>query len=336
LKADAYGLDAKTVGNYLQDIGCTHFAAESVEDAIKLRIGGLKGELMVLSPIPSDRVADAAVFGLTVPLVSLSQAKRYSEAAKSANVILKGHIAADCGLTRFGVKLDDFDAAVSEAEAILSLPGLSVNGVYTHFTEASIDSGEELNRFQIELFEKYFKELRLRGFDICAHGASSFMAMAYPESHFDFVRVASFLWGIEPWPGRGPKPRQAVALRCRILQIKTVEKGTPIGYGPSVYAQRRTRIAVLPLGYADGLRRNMVGKIDLLVNGRRVPMIGKMYMDYTVIDVTDVCANEGDIVTVMGRDGTDEIKAGDLAAVYPGTVGEVLAVLNKRLPRVYE
>ncbi len=338
VKADAYGLGAVEISKVLEKQGCPIFAVACIEEAMELRENGIKAPILTLGPVMPYNAAAAAENGIEVPLMSLEQAEEMSKAAQKAGVTVKAHIKADAGLSRFGIVLENrIKEAADEAEAMTKLPGIECVGLFTHYTGADIPLGEEFNLHQIELFKGFTAELEKKGVKLKVHSASSLFTAVYPQCHDDYVRVAALVLGLEAPAERGVVCRQSAEMKTVIYQIKDVEMGRSIGYGPTYYTQRKTRIAVLPVGYADGINRSVQNKASFMLHGKRAKIIGKMCMDYTMIDVTDIPeAKEGDVVTVFGRDGGNHTEAYELADLWGGTVGELTSLITARVPRFYK
>ena len=337
LKGNAYGLGAVPVGRQLEALGCPMLAVASLEEALELRAGGIQTPVFIMSPIPAHHAALAMRERFELVAVGFAWARALSVEAQAAGVRVPVHIKADVGLTRFGIAVaPDMEAAVREALAIAALPGIEVTAVLTHYTAIEVPVGEHFNLTQIERFEAFCARLRAEGLSFKVHSASTMFTSLYPRCFGDYVRTAALVLGLARPEARGMRTQASTALRTRILQIKAVPAGTPVSYGPNHYTLRPTRTAVIPIGFADGLRRDIAGRISLMLRGRWAPVIGKMTMDYTILDVTDIeDAVEGDIVTLFGRDGALERPAWDFAAIYPGTVAELTSVLSPRIPRVY-
>lgn len=338
VKADAYGLGAVAVSKTLENLGCPMFAVACIEEAMELRENGIKAPILTLGPLMPCHVKTAAENGIEVPLVSLEQARKISAAAQSAGVSVKAHIKADAGLSRFGIVLENrIKDAADEAESITKLPYIECVGVFTHYTAADVPLSEEFNLHQIELFKSFTAELEKRGVKLKVHSASSLFTSLYPQCHDDYVRVAALLLGLEHPTVRGITCRQSTEMKTVIYQIKEVEMGTSVGYGPTYYTRRKTKIAVVPVGFADGIRRSVQNMASFMLHGKRAKIIGKMCMDYTMIDVTDIPeAQEGDVVTIFGRDGENHTEAYELAALWGGSVGELTSLITARVPRFYK
>ncbi len=337
LKADGYGHGAAPVGRFLEQLGCRLFAVASLEEAMELREQGISVPILLLSPIPPRRASLAWENHLIVPLVSLEAARALSAQARNERKTLCAYIQADCGLSRFGIVVAGREAqAAEEAEAIARLPGLTVHSLMTHLTAGGVAEQDALNRRQLNCFRDFCRMLDARGLSLPRHCCASRFAVRYPDFQFDYVRIGSNLFGVHPYYGEGPRFRPAMQLKARILQVKEVEAGATVGYGPAFTAQRKTRLAVLPVGYVDGLSCRLGGRMRMLVHGVSVPQIGRLCMDYCMLDVTGVPdVKEGDVVTVFGEDCGQTLSVQEHASLYPGTASELICLLGKRIPRFY-
>jgi alanine racemase len=206
----------------------------------------------------------------------------------------------------------------------------------THLTAGGVPEKHELNIEQLTRFKDFSNILEKQGIYLKKHCCTSRFAIRYPSYQFDYVRTGSNLFGVHSYYGTGPHFRPAMQLKARILQLKEIEEGTAVGYGPVFTAERNTKVAVLPIGYADGLSCRLGNKMHLLVHGKIVPQIGRLCMDYCMVDVTDVPdVHEGDVVTLFGEDGVSFLSVQRHAAIYSGTASELICLLGRRIPRFY-
>ena len=336
VKANAYGLGAPYISRFLEKLGVRYFAVACLEEALELREGGVEGEILTLGPILPMQAEAAIEHNITSNIISLEHAEELSLAAAALGKKIKGHIKLDAGMGRFGLVLEGrVDAAVEEAMHIASLPGLQIEGVFTHYTDADLPTGDVFNKHQIALFDEATDKLRACGLTFKKHSASSHFTSVYPQCHNDLVRVGSLLLGTDTDLEYGTQSVHATQLKSRIYQIKELDMGRPVSYGPIAYTMRPSRIAVVPVGYADGLRRTIQNRASLILNGQFAPIIGKICMDYLMLDITDIEAKVGDVVTVFGREGDARQELWQMAELYGGTMGEVPTVLTNRVPRIY-
>ena len=337
LKGNAYGLGAVPIALLLEEIGCPMLAVACWDEAKELREAQVKIPILILSPVPASYAELAFQENLELVVVSLEQAIALNHAAEQKGIRLKIHLKVDVGLTRFGIVLqDNMTTAITETLAIAELSNLDIVAVMTHYTAMDIPLGEEFNSAQIELFKTYCQALRASGLVFKEHSASTMFTALYPDCFGDYVRTAALVLGLAEPLGRGIVTKPSAALKSTILQIKEVPRGTPVSYGPNYYTVRQSRLAIVPIGFGDGLRRDITNRTSLMIHGKMAPMIGKMTMDYTMIDITEIPeAKEGDIVTIFGQDGDLERSSWDFAHIYPATVSEATSVLSTRIPRVY-
>lgn len=338
VKADAYGLGAVPIARELEKEGCDYFAVSCLEEALELRCAGIRSKVMVLGPVAEEEIPAVIEAGIEVPVVSLAQGEMLSQRACGAGQRLPCHIALDVGLSRFGIVLDGRgEEAAREAGAIMRLPGLDVRCFFTHFTGADPEKYDLLNRGQMKLFGEFTDRFCQKDGRIRRHCSSSEIAEHYPEYNYDYIRVAALVLGLyNPLSSNLYSLSHSCELKTKILQIKTIPAGAPVSYGPTCYMERETRIGVVPFGFADGLRRSLSNVGTMTVREKEAPIIGKICMDFTILDLTDAeDAREGDEVTVFGKYPLARNTVNTVAALYPGSVGEVTTVLNRRIPRIY-
>ena len=333
VKANAYGLGAVPIARELERLGCRNFGVACIEEAMELREAGVGGHVLILGVIPEEYIELMFQWDFSVPVSSLSQAEYYSRLAQRYGQTLKTHVAADVGMSRFGLVLDgQMEQAVAEALAMARLPGLAWQGVMTHFTGMENPWEREFDDHQIGLFLTFCDRLDAAGLKLPRHCSCSAITQLHPECHLDMIRVSALPFGLQPTLYRGFSTRQMFALRARIWHIKEVPLGTPVGYGPLAYTRRRTRIAVIPYGFGDGIHRIIGNRCKMLVHGKRARQIGKLCMDYCMLDITDIPEAK---VWDIGQDGEENISVFEMADLYPGSPCEVSSSIGARTPRLY-
>lgn len=338
LKADAYGLGAVRLGRLFEELGAGTFSVATLDEAMDLRQAGIKADLMLLGPTSPDCIGVALEYDIQLPLVDYRQAKAVSDAALDMGRQARGQIKLDCGLGRLGIPLDGrLDEAVREMADILALPGLRVEGVFTHITSSTLPGGRALDLRQLGLFDRAREMARQQtGLALKAHCLSSAALFDHPGHQYDYVRVGALLSG----PQSADNPlglRHAVSLRCRIVQVKDLPRGAPISYGPTFVTLSPMRIALAAIGYSHGLRRSLSNRGHLLLRGQAAPIVGKICCDYTILDVSEIeGAREGDIATLIGHDGALSQQVYQLAELYPASGSEVTTGFSERLPRIYQ
>lgn len=329
VKADAYGHGAARVGLCLNKAGVTAFAVATVDEGAALRRAGVAGEILVLGYTPPERAEALAEFDLIQTLLS----EPYARALEARGVPLRAHLKLDTGMHRLGYDPADLPAVCRGYR----MKHIRVCGIFTHLCGA--DSREEADirftREQAAVFRGVLEALRRA--DIRpgkTHILSSFGLLNFPELGGDYARVGLALYGACSPGAAGLHLRPVLSLRARIVLVRTVAKGEGVGYGRQFRADRDSRVAVVSIGYADGVPRalsNGAGRV--LTEGREAPILGLVCMDQLMVDVTDIPAAEaGSVVTILGRDGALEITAGE-AAARAGTIpNELLSRLGSRLP----
>ncbi|MCI9340844.1 MAG: alanine racemase [Dorea sp.] len=338
VKADAYGLGAVPIAKKLERTGCRHFAVTFLEEAVELRKAGIKAEILVMMPVESSEAVSAADYGLTVTMADYIHAKKISDILVRKKIFLKAHIKLDCGLSRMGIVVNDrFDEAVKEAMKFIALPGFRVKGIYTHITAAGLsDEGRKLDKSELDIFKKFVGVLNKRGICLQRHCLCSEPLMNYQEYQGDFIRIGSLLYGVNPARYEAYGVENCLSMKSKIIQVKEIPKGASVSYGALYAATRKTRIAIVPAGFADGLRRALSNIGEMIVHGRKVPIIGKICCDHTILDVTDIeDVKEGDIVTILGKEGETEQYAGEFAGLCHASEPEITSIFASRVPRIY-
>jgi alanine racemase len=333
LKADAYGHGALRVARRLAAAGARHFGVAIAEEGIALRRGGVAGEVLVLGAADPGDAALYRGYGLAAAIHDLSQARRFADATASYAPPLRVHLKLDSGMGRLGVRPEGLPPLI---EILRRAPGLRIAGTFTQLA-ASEEAAAQPTAGQIETLRAGLAVLRGAGIDPGAvHVANSGGVLAHPDTLFDAVRPGLALYGVHPsedLPDAGLVP--AMQLETRVLAVKTVPAGTPLGYGGAFRTSRASRIAALPIGYHDGFRRSFSGRVAVLVGGERVPVVGVVSMDLTLVDATESRAEPGDRVVLMGRLGNEVVTAWDLARADGTIPYEILCGIGSRVPRVY-
>lgn len=337
IKANAYGHGSIQVAQTLLDNGADTLAVAFVEEGAELRKAGINAPILILGTTEPSWADDIVKYDLMPAVYTLDVAQALSEAAQRAGREVKVHIKVDTGMGRIG--LLPVDESIDLIAEMLGLPGIVFEGLFTHFSSAD-ESDKSYTRAQFDNYEFFRTRLAERGLvPNVAHVANSAATIDLPEYHLDMVRVGIILYGVMPSSQVRAdvlELRPTMALKARVVNVKDLEQGKAIGYRRRfVTSLPQTRIATLPIGYADGFTRLLSGKAEVLVAGRRVPVVGIICMDQCMIDVTGMDVEVGDEVTLIGRAGDDEISAEDVADKL-GTIGyEVLCAVARRVPRIY-
>ena len=342
IKADAYGHGAVPVSGTLSELGCEYLAVSNLEEAVQLRRGGIRTPILILGYTPPE-YADTMVFmDLTQEIHSIDYARALEERLRGTNYILNVHLKLDTGMGRIGFLAYGDHSELPQLAAFSQLTHLRVEGVFTHFSVADSrrEDDERYTALQYARFCDALAELDSYGIrPTLRHCANSAVTILHPEFSLDMVRGGIALYGCAPDVDcEGLLDlRPVMTLRTTIAQIRDVAAGTPISYGRTFTAPRDLRMAVLPIGYADGLSRGLSGKVSFRLRGQDVPVIGRICMDMCMIDITSVSdAKVGDELTLFGHDEDGVRVPVERLAQASGTISyEILCTLSKRIARLY-
>jgi alanine racemase len=333
VKAQAYGHGAVAVSRRLVDLGADMLGVALVEEGRELRKAGIDAPVLVMGPVHSGQAEEIVRFGLTPVVFTMPAARAISDAAAGAGSSVAVHVKVDTGMGRIGVMPED---AVPFIADTAKLPGISVEGIMTHFADADLRDKEFASR-QMDRFESLVRALEDRGISVpLRHAANSAAVLEYGRALLTMVRPGLMLYGYDPLEQRGGSDlRPVLSLASRIAYLKKVPAGTPISYGRTFVTKRESLIATVPIGYADGYGRGLSNRGEALVRGRRVPVAGRVCMDMIMLDVTDVSgASDGDEVVLIGGQGAERITADDIAAKTGTIAYEVLCGIGPRVPRI--
>lgn len=336
VKADAYGHGAVTVSQILLEEGYAMLCVARVEEAAELRNAGIEAPILVLAPPLAEQAALAVQYDSAIVVCDPEHIDAVKNAAAATQKIPSVHLKIDTGMGRLGASPEKADDLARE---IISSPQpLKLEGVMAHFPSAD-ERDPTLTNEQITRFSMVQQQLRGAGIDVPFwHTSNTAGILQHPTARFTAVRTGIALYGQYPGPEVEHKLdlRPAMALRTRVSFIKEVPAGTGLSYGHTFYTQRPSRIATLPLGYADGYPRHASNRTEMLLHGRRVPVVGRVCMDHTLIDVTEVPeAAIGSIVTAFGwsHDTDDILSAEEVAYRFDSLGYELTTRIGKRLPR---
>lgn len=336
VKADAYGHGAVPVCRALEALGPPLLAVATLGEAVELRDAGIERPVMIFSCLLSKEAQAVAEHGFIPQISDLAFAQSLSDASVRLGKRTSVHLKIDTGMGRCGVLPAD---AVPAGEKLASLPGLSLEGVMTHFPSSDEADGVEFTEGQVKQFKEICDALAKRGVRVkWRHAANSGGTLGHPGSWFDMVRPGMSLYGVYPSPAvpRDVPLRQAMTLKAQAALVKTIAKGETISYGRTYTAPRDMRVALVPIGYADGYDRRFSNQGAVLARGRRFPVVGRVCMDQFMVDVTD-CPEiaVGDEVVLYGRQGAEEIAISEAAETI-GTIPQVIVTsVSRRVPRVY-
>jgi alanine racemase len=333
LKADGYGHGAGQVARTALNNGAGYLGVASINEGAALRRSGIEAPILVLGYTPAWQARELVLNELTATIFDLDVAQALNRAARELNGRVCVHVKVDTGMGRLGLLPDQVLPLVLELQ---SLAHLVLEGIFTHFSVADADPG--YTRWQLDRFRQVREALAREGIEIpLAHAANSAAILSLPESHLGMVRLGLAMYGLHP-SERVPCPpdfRPALAFKTQIAQVKTLPPGSYVSYGNTYQTSSAQRIAVIPVGYADGFRRAPRHWGHVLVRGQRAPIVGRVCMDQTMIDVTAIPhVRQGDEVVLIGQQGEAQITAEDVATRL-GTINyEVVSEILARVPRV--
>ena len=332
-KANAYGHGAVTVAARLQELGAGYIAVSCFSEAQELRRAGIKAKILILAPSPAKLAGDIAELGCEQAVGSMDMARAMSAAMAGTRRSLLCHMKLETGMGRTGFSALG-ERELAEAAGALALPGLGFTGVFTHFA-CSDEPGSGFTMLQYGRFLSALGCLRAAaGRELgVRHAANSGAVINFPQTALDMVRPGLLLYGLYPGAERGGLSLKPVmSVKTRVAALTRHSAGDTISYGRSFTCARDTLLAVIPVGYADGLPRRLSGKFSVSVRGQRARQVGAVCMDMCMLDVTDIPGvRVGDVVSVFG----DEPPADELAAAA-GTISyELLCAVSPRVPRVY-
>jgi alanine racemase len=319
VKADAYGLGAVPVVRTLAKLDPFGFGVATVEEGRELRASGSWRPIVVFTPLLVGELGDARAAKLIPTLASAHTIAAWTESGGGP-----WHLAIDTGVSRAGVRWDRIGEVI---DAVRRAPP---DGAFTHFHSAELDDGS------MEIQERRFRDAiaALPERPAILHADNSAASVRRSPSAWDVVRPGVFLYGVGSGPHAALQPEPVAHLRARVVELRDLAPGDSVGYGATWRAARPSRVATLALGYADGYRRSLGNKAEALLHGRRVPVVGTVMMDMTVLDVTGVPCAEGDVATLFGTDGDDILKVEEVAARAGLSPYELLTGLRQRITRV--
>jgi alanine racemase len=337
LKADAYGHGAIKVARTVLHNGASMLGVATLSEATPLREAGIDAPILVFGYVPLWQMREAVRQGVTVTLYTIEAAQALSRTALALNKTVKVHAKIDTGMGRLGIRVEQLDEIIALVRELHTLPGLEFEGIYTHFAAADA-SDQSHARTQLARFQHVLQLLDEQGLrPPIVHAANSAATVSLPEAHFDMVRPGVAIYGLHPSEEvRLPDGfHAALSFKTQVAQVKMVPAGECISYGCTYITERPTRIAVLPVGYADGFRRAPTNWGTVLLHGQEAPILGRVCMDQCMIDVTHLPQTRvGDEVVLIGQQGEATLTAEQVAERL-GTISyEVVAEILARVPRV--
>ena len=335
IKADAYGHGAIQVARLLQD-KCSFFGVSSVLEAMELRRAGLYNPILILGHTPVSAFPTLVQAEIRPTIYHYDDALALSYAARKAGKTAAFHLAVDTGMSRIGFQATEEDADL--CAEITRLPGLFAEGLFSHFATADC-ADLSRSRKQAELFDQFYDALKQRGVHIPIRHLNNSAGLMNFDNHYEMVRAGIVLYGMYPSDEVDPgllQIRPALQWHSHVTHVKMLPSGREISYGGTCVTTKTTRVATVPVGYADGYRRSLSGKFHVLIRGKKAPILGRVCMDQLMVDVTDipdtVC---GDRVVLVGRSGEEEITVETIAAAADSFNYEFVCGISRRVPRIY-
>ena len=336
VKAQAYGLGAALIAKELNRLGIQAFCVASAEEGMELRKNGIAGEILILGYTAPEQFALLHTYQLTQTVVDFSYAKQLNQSEKPLHV----HIAVDTGMHRIGERSEHFE----ELCAMFQMKQLVVDGIFSHLcvSDGQNASDQAYTRAQAECFQQIVQHLEEKGY-ACGkkHLLASYGIFSYPEYAWDYARVGVALYGTlsndADTKTIGKELLPVFSMKARVASVRNLKTGETAGYGRQFVAEKQSRIAVITIGYADGLPRclsNGVGQV--LVQGKKVPIVGRICMDQALVDISELeedAVKTGDVVTLIGTDGNETLTAADMAEAAGTITNEILSRLGSRLER---
>lgn len=337
VKADAYGHGADEIAPVLLKNGFTKLAVAILDEAIELRKKNINCPIMILGITPDNLINEVIKYNVEPAVSSYEFAKNLSKAAEKYNKVIKVNIALDTGMGRIGFLPED--SSIKDISKISKLPNIEIESIFSHFSTAD-ELNKSYTKLQFEKYNEFYNILIKKNVKINMRNlANSAAIMEFPQAYFEEVRPGIIIYGYYPSKDVDKKRldiRPVMTLKANISHIKVLDKDKYIGYGRKFKTNRKSVIATIPIGYADGYSRILSGKSKIIVNNKFAPIVGNICMDQCMADITDSGdVNIGDEVILMGEKNNLKFDAEDIASIL-GTISyEVLCMMSKRLPRVY-
>ena len=335
VKADAYGHGAIQVARLLQD-RAAFFGVSSFLEATELRRAGLNNPILILGHTPIKAFATAIREGIRPTIFRYEDAVALSEAAVATGIPAPFHLAVDTGMSRLG--FEPTEEAADLCARIAKLPGLVTEGIFSHFATADCRDLTR-SRAQAERFDAFCHMLKARGVEIAIRHLNNSAGLMNFDAHYEMVRAGIVTYGMYPSDEVSPELlelKPALQFLSKVTFVKTLPAGREISYGGTYVTTKETRVATVPVGYADGYRRSLSGKFYCLIHGKKAPILGRICMDQMMVDVTDIPQTQpGDRVTLVGTDGTETITMEQVAAAADSFNYEFVCGISRRVPRIY-
>lgn len=336
IKADGYGHGSVGVASTLLENGATHLAVARLTEALELRHGGITAPIFLLGYVEPEGAKVLIEHDIAVSVYSYDQAVVFSREAQKLNKVARIHIVVDTGMRRIGF-LPDL-AAIEVIKEIYKLPNLEFEGIFTHFAKA--DDDKDFTDKQYNIFLDFIAELKKINIEFkIRHCANSAAILKDEKYHLDMVRAGIIMYGINPLKDFDIKKmgiNPAMSFKCKITHIKKVKKGEGISYSHTYVAKADRIIATLPVGYADGYPRGLSNKGEVLIGGKKAPIVGNICMDQCMVDVTDITNLQvGDEAVLFGKQKNASILVDEIAEKIDTINYEIPCMLARRVPKYY-
>ena len=336
VKADAYGHGAEEVAKVCLYNGANQLAVATCNEGVQVRQWSIQVPVLILGNTVEGQLETVINNNLTQAVFRYETAKKMSDIAVKLNKTAFIHIKIDTGMSRIGFL--PTEESIDEIEKIFALPNLKVTGVFTHFATAD-EKDKTFTKVQYKRFRFITDTLNEKGYtDFIRHCANSGAILDIPELQLDMVRAGIIIYGMYP-SNQVTHPINlipAMSLKSQVSNVKYLNENVSVGYGRTYFTTGRTKVATIPIGYADGYSRAFSNKARVIINGHYAPIIGNVCMDQMMVDVTNITdVKDGDCVIIMGSDGKNTVSAEELANIA-GTINyEIVCDVGKRVPRVY-
>ncbi len=335
IKADAYGHGAVEIARHI-DGDCAFFGVSSILEALELRQAGIEKPILILGYTPVAAFPEAIRQGIRPAIFRYEDALALSQAATALGMTAKFHIAVDTGMSRIGFQVTPEEADI--CARIAALPNVEAEGLFSHLATADCADLTRA-RHQAALFDQFDEMLHSRGVTIRLRHLDNSAGVMNFHCKYELVRSGIVTYGMYPSTEVDPSVldlRPALRWESRITHLKTLEPGREIGYGGTYTTTRPTRVATVPVGYADGYRRNLSGRFYVLIRGKKAPILGRICMDQMMVDVTEIPdAALNDTVVLVGKSGDLNISVEEIAAQGDSFNYEFVCGISRRVPRVY-
>ncbi len=337
IKADGYGHGAAVIAKILLENGADRLAVATLTEAVELRNKGYKEvPLMVLGYTPEEQAQQVLEKNIIQTIYSIDQAEAFSRAAEAENGKIKVHLKLDTGMSRLGFSIDE--GTIDEIKRIMALPGLMVEGIFTHFAVAD-EADKSFTQQQFEGFMHVVNQLERSGYKIpIKHVSNSAAIIDLPEMNLDMVRAGIMLYGLYPSPEvshEAVKLKQVMELKARVSHVKQLPAECGVSYGLLYKTPHEGQIITLPIGYADGFTRMLTNKAEVIIKGKKIPVVGRICMDQCMADATGLEVKRGDEAILYSSSPDSGITVEDIAKKLNTINYEIVCMVGRRVPRIY-